>query len=147
MIYSVVSESVQIGTLVIGICKRLRSLGRMGPNWRPPLSLSVPNWRDSLPCVLTLIVGGLKVLIKILGPKLTWFSPRCTPIVRRFKRVPKMRLPHDASRKAVRPLHTEKSFRNLIKSNRNQIRITMHRLIWNSKRTESVCCSKLTGAW
>ena len=28
-------------------------------------------------------------------------------------------------------LHTEKSFRNLIKSYRNQIVFTMHRLIWN----------------
>ena len=28
-------------------------------------------------------------------------------------------------------LHTEKSCRNLIKSNRNQIVFTMHRLIWN----------------
>ena len=32
-------------------------------------------------------------------------------------------------------VHTEKSFRNLIKSTRNQIVFTMHRLIWNSKRT------------
>ena len=30
-------------------------------------------------------------------------------------------------------LHTEKYFRNLIKSNLNQIVFTMHRLIWNSK--------------
>ena len=35
-------------------------------------------------------------------------------------------------------LNTEKSFRNIIKSNRNQIVFTMHRLIWNSKRTLSV---------
>ena len=28
-------------------------------------------------------------------------------------------------------LHTDKSFRNLIESNRNQILFTMHRLIWN----------------
>ena len=30
---------------------------------------------------------------------------------------------------------TDKSFRNLIYSNRNQIVFTMHRLIWNIKRT------------
>ena len=44
-------------------------------------------------------------------------------------------------------LHTEKSFQNLIKSNRNQIVFAMHRCIWNSKRTASVCCSKSIGAW
>ena len=32
----------------------------------------------------------------------------------------------------------EKFFRNLIKSNRNQIVFTIFRLIWNSKRTVSV---------
>ena len=32
-------------------------------------------------------------------------------------------------------IHTETFFRNHIKSNRNQIVFTMHRLIWNSKRT------------
>ena len=31
-------------------------------------------------------------------------------------------------------VHTEKYFRNLIKSNRNQIVFTIYRLIWNSKR-------------
>ena len=42
--------------------------------------------------------------------------------------------------------------RNLNKSTQNQIVflyqiwLTMHRLIWNSKRT-SVCCSKSIGAW
>ena len=40
--------------------------------------------------------------------------------------------------------HTEKYFRNHIKSNWNQILFTVHRLIWNSKRTLSVCCSKCT---
>ena len=44
-------------------------------------------------------------------------------------------------------LHTEKSFRNLIKSNRNQIVFIMYRLIWNSQRTLSVCISKSIGAW
>ena len=39
-------------------------------------------------------------------------------------------------------LHTEKSFRNLIKLNRNQIVFTIFRLIWNSKRTVSVFCFK-----
>ena len=39
--------------------------------------------------------------------------------------------------------HIEKSFRNLIKSNRNQIVLYIFRLIWNSKRTASVCCSKV----
>ena len=42
-------------------------------------------------------------------------------------------------------LHTEKSFPNLIKSNRNQIVFTIFRLIWNRKRTLSVCCSKSIG--
>ena len=32
-------------------------------------------------------------------------------------------------------VHTEKSFRNLIKSNRNQIVFTIFRFIWNSKQT------------
>ena len=36
-------------------------------------------------------------------------------------------------------LNTEKYFRNLIKSNRNQIVFTIFRLIWNSKRTLSAC--------
>ena len=44
-------------------------------------------------------------------------------------------------------VHTEKSFRNLIKSKPNKIVFTMHRLIWNRKRTLSVCCSKSTGKW
>ena len=44
-------------------------------------------------------------------------------------------------------VHTEKCFRNLIKSNRNQIVFTIFRLIWNSKRTLSVCCSNSIGAW
>ena len=35
-----------------------------------------------------------------------------------------------------------KSQINLIISNQNQIVFTMHRLIWNSKQTVSVCCSK-----
>ena len=43
--------------------------------------------------------------------------------------------------------HTEKYFRNLIESNRNPIVFTMHRSIWNSKRTLSVCCYKLIGEW
>ena len=43
--------------------------------------------------------------------------------------------------------HAEKSFRNLIKPNRNQIVFTIFRLIWNSKRTLSVCCSKSIGKW
>ena len=34
------------------------------------------------------------------------------------------------------------TFSNLSKSNPNQIVFTMHRLIWNSKQTLSVCCSK-----
>ena len=37
--------------------------------------------------------------------------------------------------------------RNLIKSNRNQIVLTILRLIWNSNRTVSVCCSKSIGKW
>ena len=44
-------------------------------------------------------------------------------------------------------VHVEKSFPNLNKSNRTQIVFTMQRLIWNSKRTVSVCCSKSIGAW
>ena len=44
-------------------------------------------------------------------------------------------------------LHIEKSFRSLFKSNQNQIVFTIFRLIWNSKRTVSVCCSKLIGKW
>ena len=32
-------------------------------------------------------------------------------------------------------IHTEKLFRNLIKSNRNQIAFTIFRLFWNSKWT------------
>ena len=44
-------------------------------------------------------------------------------------------------------VHAEKSFRNRIKSNRNQIVFTIFRLIWNSKRTVSVCCSKSIGKW
>ena len=39
-------------------------------------------------------------------------------------------------------LRAEKYFQNLIESNPNQIAFNMHRLIWNSKRTVSVCCSK-----
>ena len=42
-------------------------------------------------------------------------------------------------------VHVEKSFPNLNKSNRTQIVFTMQRLIWNSKRTASVCCSKSVG--
>ena len=34
-------------------------------------------------------------------------------------------------------LRTEKSFRNLFKSNRNQIVFTMHRLIWNTANGHS----------
>ena len=34
-------------------------------------------------------------------------------------------------------VHTEKSYRSLIKSNPNQIVLTIFRLIWNSKRTRS----------
>ena len=37
---------------------------------------------------------------------------------------------------------TGKCFRNLIKSNPNQIVFTIFRLIWKSKWTVSVCCSK-----
>ena len=43
---------------------------------------------------------------------------------------------------AQNTLHTENFFPNLIKLNRNQIVLTMHQLIWNSKRTLSVFCSK-----
>ena len=43
--------------------------------------------------------------------------------------------------------YTEKSFRNFIKSTRNQIVFTIFRLIWNSKRTASVCCSKSIRKW
>ena len=40
-------------------------------------------------------------------------------------------------------VHTEKSFRNHIKSTRNQIVFTiLLDWFWNSKRTQSVCCSK-----
>ena len=38
-------------------------------------------------------------------------------------------------------LRSEKSFKNLVKSNRNQIVFTILWLISNSKRTVSVCCS------
>ena len=44
-------------------------------------------------------------------------------------------------------VHTEKAFPNLITSNRNQIVFTKHGLIWNSKRTRSVCCSKSIKKW
>ena len=44
-------------------------------------------------------------------------------------------------------MHTEKSFQNLIKSNRNQIVYTIFGLIWNRKRTVSVCCSKSIEKW
>ena len=46
-----------------------------------------------------------------------------------------------------RRLHTETSFRNLIKTSRNQIVFTMYRLIWNSKMTLSAYCSKSIGKW
>ena len=42
-------------------------------------------------------------------------------------------------------LYTEKFLWNIIKSNRNQIVFAIFRLIWNSKRTLSVCCSKSIG--
>ena len=44
-------------------------------------------------------------------------------------------------------LHTGKYFRKIIKSNQNQIVFTIFLLIWNSKRTLSVCCSNSIGAW
>ena len=37
--------------------------------------------------------------------------------------------------------HTQRSLFQIL-SNRNQIVFTMHRLIWNSKRTMSACCYK-----
>ena len=36
-------------------------------------------------------------------------------------------------------MNAEKSFPNLVKSNRNLIVFTIFRLIWNTKRTVSVC--------
>ena len=39
-------------------------------------------------------------------------------------------------------IDTDKYFPKLIKSNRNQIVFIIFRLIWKSKRTASVCCSK-----
>ena len=39
-------------------------------------------------------------------------------------------------------LHTEKYFRNVIKSNRNQIEFTMHQLIWNQMDTVRLVSNK-----
>ena len=43
-------------------------------------------------------------------------------------------------------VHTEKSFRNLIKSTRNQIVFTIFRLIWNTNKPVRLC-SKSIGKW
>ena len=107
-----------------GSYERLAPLGIMGPNWGDPL------------------------------------KPFDTMMLEGFQGVPQF-VPHDAKRHASLSegwiffpssrqrslVRTEKSFRNLSKSNRNQIVFTIFRLIWNSKQTTSVWCSNSIGAW
>ena len=56
---------------------------------------------------------------------------------------------HDAKKRSLSELQcgfwdTEKSFRNLIKSTRNQTVFTISRLIWNSKRTRPFGFNKIS---
>ena len=53
----------------------------------------------------------------------------------------------EVSRSGMRCVHTDKYYRNLTQSNPNQSVFTVYWLIWNSKRTVSVCFSKPIGAW
>ena len=55
-----------------------------------------------------------------------------------------MKLPCHFDRDVIKQ-DTEKSFRNLVKSTRNQIVFTIFRLLWNQKNVH--LCSKSMGKW
>ena len=92
----------------------------------------------SLEYMENIVQGGLR-------GALNWGSPWCRELpAYQFWAIKKLQSDVSSSMYIVQ---TEKYFWNLIKSNRNQIVFTIFQLIWNSKCTASVCCSKSICAW
>ena len=113
------------GKIFNRLSERLTPLSKIGTQSREPLKpLGDIHCRD--------VRGGCREAFK-RAPRHAALSDSCTP--------------DPCSFSSNVPSHTEKSFRNPIKSNRNQIIFTIFRLVWNNKRTLSICCSKQIGKW
>ena len=98
-----------------------------GCSWHHGGLIQCPNRNNMLPRGLREAFNQAPIMPRGYKP-LTW------PMI-------KFRLGANFTRSRSAP-HTEKYFRNLIKSNRNQIVFTIFRLAWNSKRQTDTANSK-----